>query len=410
MSLKRSVGLVAVVGALGALGVATVGSAAPTSSVSTDAVRCTVTGTARGDVLRGTGGADVICGRGGNDTIRGLGGNDTIDGGGGHDTIVGGPGNDIMVGGAGNDSFFAAGEGRDRVSGGPGNDRATVDRNDRVLGVERRTVVGTTPLPPLPSEVRSRGRWVVGVKCDSPPFGYINVRGDNDGFDVDIAKWFSRYAFGRADRVNFECAPTASREPLLTTGRVDLVISTFTYTSDRDTRIDFSRPYYRATGRLLVRNDSPIQRLNDIRGRRVATTDGSIYHRWMGRCFSTAEVVTTDGVTASVLRLNQARADAVMWDDTVLAPIAAADRNTRLTNDTFLEAPDGIGIRQGNTAMKRWVDARLGLMKQQDLFLPILRSHFATRFVTSFTGNILRPNQDFQYRSANLPSIDTVCP
>jgi polar amino acid transport system substrate-binding protein len=410
MSLKRSVLLLTFVAATAALGAAAGGAASPFGPASTDVVRCTVNGTARADVLRGTNRSDVICGRGGNDTLRGLGGNDTIDGGGGHDTITGGRGNDTLVGGAGNDAIFAAGEGRDRVSGGPGRDRARVDRNDRVLGVERRTVVGAAALPALPSQVRSRGRWVIGVKCDSPPFGYINVRGDNDGFDVDIAKWFSRYAFGRADRVNFECAPTASREPLLTTGRVDLVISTFTYTADRETRIDFSRPYYKATGRLLVRNDSPIQRLNDIRGRRVATTDGSIYHRWMARCFSNTEVVTTDGVTASVLRLNQGRADAVMWDDTVLAPIAAADRNTRLTNDTFLEAPYGIGIRQGNTAMKRWVDSRLGIMKQQDLFMPILRSHFASRFVTSFSGNILRPNQDFQYRSANLPSIDTVCP
>ena len=386
MSLKRSVGLVTVVAALGALVLATGGSAAPTESASTDAVRCTVNGTARGDVLRGTNRSDVICGRGGNDTIRGLGGNDTIDGGAGADTITGGRGNDTIAGGAGNDAIFVAGEGTDRVSGGPGRDSARVDRNDRILGIERRTLVGGPPLPALPAEVRSRGRWIIGVKCDSPPFGYINVRGDNDGFDIDIAKWFSRYAFGRADRVNFECAPTASREPLLTTSRVDLVISTFTYTSDRDTRIDFSRPYYKATGRLLVRNDSPIQRLNDIRGRRVATTDGSVYHRWMGRCFSTAEVVTTDGVTASVLRLNQGRADAVMWDDTVLAPIAAADRNTKLTTDTFLEGPYGIGIRQGNTAMKSWVDARLGLMKAQDLFLPILRTHFAARFVTSLLG------------------------
>jgi polar amino acid transport system substrate-binding protein len=410
MSLKRGVGLVTVVAALAALTVATGGSAAPKESAGADATRCTITGTARGEVIRGTNRSDRICGRGGNDTIRGLGGNDTIDGGAGADTITGGRGNDTIAGGAGNDAIFVAGEGTDRVSGGPGRDSARVDRNDRVLGVERRTVVGVAPLPPLPAEVRSRGRWVIGVKCDSPPFGYINVRGDNAGFDIDIARQFGRYAFGNASRVTFECAPTASREPLLTTGRVDLVISTFTYTSDRDTRIDFSRPYYKASGRLLVRNDSPIQRLSDIRGRRVATTDGSVYHRWMGRCFSNTEVVTTDGVTASVLRLNQGRADAVMWDDTVLAPIAAADRNTRMTNDVFLEGPYGIGIRQGNTAMKRWVDSRLGLMKQQDLFLPILRTHFADRFVTSFSGNILRPNNDFQYRSASLPSLETVCP
>ena len=406
MSPMRSVALLVFFVVVGGLVGASGGSA------SDEQRRCTVSGTNRADVLRGTNRADVICGRRGNDTIRGLRGNDTIDGGAGNDTIVGGTGSDLMVGAAGTDTFFAVDKTRDRVSGGPGRrDRATVDPSDRVLGVERKTVVPKpTPLPRLPAEVRSRGRWIMGVKCDSPPFGYINVRGDNAGFDVDVAKQFARYAFGNPTRVTFECAPTAAREPLLTTGRADLVISTFTYTADRDTRIDFSRPYYKATGRLLVKSTSPIQNLNDIRGRRVATTDGSIYHRWMTRCFPTAEVVTTDGVTASVLRLNQDRADAVMWDDTVLAPIAAADRNTRLTNDTFLEAPYGIGIRQGNTAMKSWVDAALGRMKANDLFQPILREHFVDRFVTSFSGNILRPGQDFSYRSASLPSIDTVCP
>jgi polar amino acid transport system substrate-binding protein len=265
-------------------------------------------------------------------------------------------------------------------------------------------------LPPLPAQVRQRKRWIIGVKCDSPPFGYINIRGENAGFDVDVARWFSRFAFGRPNRISYTCAPTAAREPLLTTDRVDLVISTFTYTADRDTRIDFSRPYYKATGRLLVKVGSPIHRLSDIKGRRVATTDGSIYHRWMRRCFPDAEVVTTDGVTASVLRLSQGRSDAVMWDDTVLAPIAAADRSTELTDDTFLEAPYGIGIKQGNTAMKRWVDSRLNIMKRRDLFMPILRENFAPRFVRSFSGNILRPKQDFAYRPASLPSIDTVCP
>src|ERR687896_376318 len=131
-------------------------------------------------------------------------------------------------------------------------------------------------LPALPREVRSRKRWIVGVKCDAPPFGYINVQGRNAGFDVEIAKWFSRYAFGRDNRVSFVCAPTPTREPLLTTDRVDLVISTFTYTTDRDTRIDFSRAYYKATGRLLVRSDSPITNLAGIAGRTIATTTGSV--------------------------------------------------------------------------------------------------------------------------------------
>ncbi|HEY7793913.1 MAG TPA: transporter substrate-binding domain-containing protein [Gaiellaceae bacterium] len=265
-------------------------------------------------------------------------------------------------------------------------------------------------LPKLPADIANRKRFIVGVKCDTPPFGYLDVRGKNAGVDVEIAKWFARYAFGREQRLSFVCAPTAVREPLLTSGRVDLVISTFTYTADRDTRIDFSRAYYNATGRLLVKNNSSISTLNDIRGKRVATTSGSIYDRWMKRCFTNTEVVVTDSVTNAVIAFNQGRADAVMFDDTSLALIAATDPSSKMTDDRFLEAPYGIGIRQGNVQLKRWVDSRLAIMKQKDLFAPIIRNNIAARFVPSFLRNVLRPNQNFAYRSASLPSVDTVCP
>jgi polar amino acid transport system substrate-binding protein len=265
-------------------------------------------------------------------------------------------------------------------------------------------------LPALPAEVRQRKRWNIGVKCDAPPFGYINVRGQNDGFDVEIARWFSRFAFGRSNRVNFMCAPTPTREPLLTTGRADLVISTFTYTRDRDTRIDFSRAYYQATGRLLVRNNSPINRLADIAGRTVVTTSGSIYDRWVRRCFPSANLMVTDNLTNATLAFNQGRADTLMWDDTVLVGIAAVDRNTKLTTDLFLALPYGIGIRQGNTAMRRWVNSRLEVMRKADRFMSILRNNVPARFVRSFSRNILRPNHTFGYAPAGAPAPDTVCP
>jgi polar amino acid transport system substrate-binding protein len=265
-------------------------------------------------------------------------------------------------------------------------------------------------LPPLPAAVRARKRWVIGVKCDAPPFGYIDVRGQNAGFDIEIAKWFARYAFGRANRVSYVCAPTPAREPLITTGRVDLVISTFTYTRDRDTRIDFSRAYYKATGRLLVTNDSPIRSLRDLIGKTVVTTSGSIYERWVRRCFPNTALQVTDNLTNARLAFEQGRADTLMWDDTVLVGIAAANRQLKLTNDLFLEGPYGIGMRQGNTAMRRWVNSRLELMRKADRFLPILKNTVPARFVGAFTKNILRPNNTFGYPPATAPDPTTVCP
>ena len=287
---------------------------------------------------------------------------------------------------------------------------ATIGSAQPSATTEVATADATPALPKLPADIANRKRLIVGVKCDTPPFGYLDVRGKNAGVDVEIAKWLARYAFGREQRLTFVCAPTALREPLITNGRVDLVISTFTYTADRDTRIDFSRAYYKAGGRLLVKNNSDITNLNGIRGKRVATTSGSVYDRWMKRCFTNTEVVVTDSVTNAVIAFNQGRADAVMFDDTSLALIAATDPNSKMLTDSFQEGPYGIGMRQGNVQLKRWVDSRLAIMKQKDLFLPIIRNNVAPRFVPAFTRNILRPNNNIVYRPANLPSLDTVCP
>jgi polar amino acid transport system substrate-binding protein len=262
-------------------------------------------------------------------------------------------------------------------------------------------------LPALPAQVRNRKRWLIGVKCDAPPFGYINVKGENAGFDVEIAKWFSRFAFGRDNRVSFTCAPTPTREPLLTTDRADLVIATFTYTADRDTRIDFSRPYYKATGRMLVPNNSSIRSVADLSGKDVATTSGSIYDRWVRKCFTGAHLSVFDNFTNARLAFEQGRADTLMWDDTVLLGIATADPRYKLAADTFLALPYGIGIKQGNTAMKRWVDSRLELMRKRDLFLTILKNNVAGRYVPIFSKNILRPKVNFGYTQGD-PT--TVCP
>ncbi len=264
-----------------------------------------------------------------------------------------------------------------------------------------------TKLPALPPEIKQHKRWSIGVKCDSPPFGYINVKGEHAGFDVEIAKWFSRYAFGRPNRVSYVCTPTAAREPSLTTGRVDLEIATFTYTQDRDTRIDFSIPYYKATGRLLVPNNSSINSAADLAGKTVTTTRGSIYDRWITKCFPNTKLLVTDTVTNSQLNLQQSRADAFMFDDTVVLGIALTDPNLKLTTDGFLQAPYGIGIKQDNVAMKKWVDSRLNLMRQKDLFNTILKNNVPARVFPSFQKNILRPKQTFPY---NTVSPETVCP
>lgn len=111
----------------------------PAAAAPTGALKCTVEGTDRADLLRGTARYDVICGFGGddviiarggddyvfggkgNDRIEGRGGSDRLNGERGDDITHGGPGIDFLYGESGDDRLFA-GPGRDVLYGGLGRD------------------------------------------------------------------------------------------------------------------------------------------------------------------------------------------------------------------------------------------------------------------------------------------------
>ena len=265
-------------------------------------------------------------------------------------------------------------------------------------------------LPALPPEVRQRRRWKIGVKCDFPPFGYINRQNQIAGYDVDVARRFAELSFGRRNRVSLTCVTTPSRIPVLQRGDVDIIISTLTWTSSREEIIDYSYPYYNATGRLLVPNNSPLvnARLTALRGRRVATTRGSIYDRYIGNCFAGATKVLTDSPVTALENLRSDRADAFMFDDTFLLGVAANDRNLRMTNHKFLNVPYGIGIRKGERVMKRWVDAAILQMKRRDEFWAILRRNSPRQFYRFFLTNVPRPKTREAYPRGRVPENE--CP
>src|SRR6266571_496254 len=260
-----------------------------------------------------------------------------------------------------------------------------------------RAVARHAALPPLPADVKNRGRWVIGVKCDFPPFGYLDASGGHQGYDVQVAKFFARYAFGRANRVTFVCVTTPSRIPALQSKRVDIIISTLTFTKARAEVIDYSLPYYGATGRLLVPNNSSIRSPRDLSGKTVATTRGSIYDRWLHNCFPNTQVVLTDTTTNSLLALKQGRADTFMFDDAFLVGVAASDRSTKLATAKFLDVPWGIGIRKGETDMSAWVNSKIRLMRKRDQFWLIMRHTIPRRFFPIFKKNVPRPRVTLKY-------------
>jgi polar amino acid transport system substrate-binding protein len=262
-------------------------------------------------------------------------------------------------------------------------------------------------LPALPSDVKKRKKWLIGVKCDFSPFGFIDVRGNNEGYDVQVARRFASLAFANKKKVDFTCVTTPSRIPTLMSGRVDIIVSTLTWTAARAEQIDFSIPYYSVTGRLLVPNNSSVN-VPNLAGKTVVTTRGAIYATWTANCFKDTKLLQVDSPALAVAAVKDGRADTFMFDDAFLLGVATQDRDLRLTGDKFLNVPWGIGIRKGDTAMSRWVNAALRYMKKKDEFVKILRANAPARLVSDFLDNVPRPKNTFAYPVGK--DVASICP
>jgi polar amino acid transport system substrate-binding protein len=263
-------------------------------------------------------------------------------------------------------------------------------------------------LPTLPAEVRRRGEWIVGVKCDTPPFGYTDRRGRYAGYDVAIARWFARFAFGSARRVRFECVTTATHVPALASRRVDIVAGV-TWFPMRAQQIDFSTPYYAEEGRLLVRKGTTLT-LRQLPGKTVTTTGGSIYDTWLQTCFRQTTRLTFQGTAPPLLAVKDGRADAFMYDESFLLEYVQRDPEVRLTRELFARAPWGIGIRTGERAMRRWVNSRLELLRQRNRFARILRAHTSPSFFTTLRSNVPTPRRRLRYPRATSAEEMLPCP
>ncbi len=247
---------------------------------------------------------------------------------------------------------------------------------------------------------------MIGVKCDFYPFGYMDAHGRHAGYDVEVAQEFARLAFGSRARVRYECVNTDSRIPTLQSGKVDMIIATLSWSKARAMTIDYSTPYYGATGRLLVRAGGNVSSLADLDGKSVVTTTGSVYATWAKSCLKGASLQEVSSPADALTALQDARADAFMFDDAYLLGAEVGHPGLTLTRDKFLSVPWGIGLRKGDAATKKWVDSAVARMTANDDFYRILKDTVPASALPSFANQVPRPGITLRYPTGVDPSTN----
>ena len=160
---------------------------------------------------------------------------------------------------------------------------------------------------------QDKSELVVGMELAYPPFETTDEKGEPDGISVRMAYALGEY-LGRPVRI--ENTAWAGLIPSLTTGKIDIIISSMTITEERAKTVNFSDPYCKSQLSLLVNKESPVREFDDLKaeGRKLAVKKGTTGHTYALANLPESNIMVFEKETACVLEVTQGKADAFIYD------------------------------------------------------------------------------------------------
>ena len=208
------------------------------------------------------------------------------------------------------------------------------------------------------------GKLTMSTNASFPPYEMVADDGSFEGIDIEVAGAIAQ-KLGlelQVDDMGFDACLQAAQ-----TGKSDIVMAGVTVTEERQAVMDFSNSYANGVQVVIVKEDSPIQTVDDLAnanmiGCQMGTT-GYIF------CSDTPEnggfgedhVTPYDDGAAAVQALMNGQIDAVVIDNMPAQEYVAANPGLKILDGEFTNEDYAIGVAKGNTAL---LDAINGALEE----------------------------------------------
>ena len=229
--------------------------------------------------------------------------------------------------------------------------------------------------PATLDKIKSSGTITVAYRESSIPFSYLGGDAQPTGFGWEICQRIvaeARKATGRNDlKVKTQSVTSQNRIPLLVNGTIDIECGSTTNNADRARQVAFATNYFYTGTRFLVKADSPVKGLADLKGRKVVSTTGTTNYQIL-RKLNAEQGLNFDLLAAkdhaeSALMVQSGRAEGFGMDDILLYGLKASAANPAefaVVGDPIQVEPYAIMLRKDDPGFKKLVDDTLaGMMK-----------------------------------------------
>jgi polar amino acid transport system substrate-binding protein len=224
------------------------------------------------------------------------------------------------------------------------------------------------------AKITHSGTWQIGTDATYPPFETVDTKtGEVVGFDIDLINAICAKYDGRPE---FIVTPFDGIVPGLTTEKYDAIISAFTITPERATRVLFSDPYYDAGQMIAVPlTDSVTTTLEDLEGLRLGcqlgTTGERMAHRVPG-----AEIFSYENIGAAFIDMENGRLDAVVNDEPTSRIIIAERKTAKLVGKRLSDEQYGIAVRPSDSVLVMKINTALIILNEDGTIASLKKKWF----------------------------------
>ncbi len=210
-------------------------------------------------------------------------------------------------------------------------------------------------------------KLVVGVKCDSKPFGFVDDKGNIQGFDIDIARNIAKLILGNENGVELLCVTPQSRISDLNSKKVDMIIAAMSITDNRASVVRFSSPYYVAGQAIMVKNSSKIAALNDLNGADVGFILGTTGERAIRSLAPGANLRASITYPEIFKLLKNDEIEAILADDSMLYGILTDNQGYKILPKRYTREYYAVAIRQNKESDELFeeVNNAINIMQQR---------------------------------------------
>ncbi|MGG7144796.1 cysteine ABC transporter substrate-binding protein [Clostridium nigeriense] len=218
-------------------------------------------------------------------------------------------------------------------------------------------------------EIKAAGKVRIGVFSDKPPFGYVDEKGENQGYDVYLAKRIAKDLLGDENKVEFILVEAANRVEYLESNKVDIILANFTVTPERKEKVDFATPYMKVSLGVVSLDGFPIKSVEDLKGKKLLVNKGTTAEAYFTKNYPDIELVKFEQNTETFAALTDGRGDALAHDNTLL--FAWAKENPGYT--TFISSlgdEDAIApaVKKGDTELLEWLNDEIDTLTKDGFF------------------------------------------